>query len=277
MRKIVFVYTVALLFSSLVILEISEIAEANPIPYPATPSQERPTLTIKNLQNYSTYGVGAMALDFSVIPPESWNRLYDFFFHIGYVKNVTVYLDEKLCGSYPCNTTEFSIILNQTALGTHKTEVTVISYSYYLTPVAGMENIPSKYLVYDGQHPYEYWTTVSDTLYFTTSTSSSDLPTHIPATPTSPPTATPSSEPSNAPTNNPITDPTSNSHYTPSPTQTISPTPSPTPTQSMPTINTDLPVELNPSTVYIILATVIVIVALVSISLVYFRRRKGKP
>jgi hypothetical protein len=49
--------------------------------------------------------------------------------------------------------------------------------------------------------------------------------------------------------------------------------------QSMPTINTGptLPVELNPPIVYIILAVVIVIVAVASISLVYFRRRKGKP
>jgi hypothetical protein len=164
-------------------------------------------------------------------------------------------------------------------LGTHKIEVTVISYSYYLTPVAGMENIPSKYLVYDGQHPYEYWTTVSDILYFTASASSSDLPTHIPATPTPPPTTTPSSIPTNAPTNNPTTNPTSNSNNPPSPTQTNSPTPSPTPSQSMPTINTgpSLPVELNSSIIYIVLAVVIVVVAVVTISLVYFKRRKGKP
>jgi hypothetical protein len=56
-------------------------------------------------------------------------------------------------------------------------------------------------------------------------------------------------------------------------------TPSPTPSQSIPTINTGptLPVELTPSIVYIILAIVIAIVAVSSISLVYFRRRKGKP
>jgi hypothetical protein len=59
----------------------------------------------------------------------------------------------------------------------------------------------------------------------------------------------------------------------------LTPTPSPTPSQIMPTINTGatLPVELNSSTIYIILAFVIVIVAGASISLVYFKRRKGKP
>jgi hypothetical protein len=278
MKRRCILFTVILAVSMLIGIQAVEVINANPIPYPVTPSQEKPTISIKNLQNYTTYGIGSMALDFSVVPPESWSRLYDFFFHIGYVKNVTVYLDGKLCGSFPSNTTEFSLILNQTALGTHKIEITVVSYSYYLTPVDGMENIPSKYLVYDGQHPYEYWTTVSDILYFTTSASSSDLPTHIPATPASLPTATPSSIPTDFPTNNPTNNPTSNSQHTPSPTQTIPPTQSPTPSQSMPTINTGstLPVELNPPTVFIILAVVIVIVAVASISLVYFRRRKRK-
>ena len=71
-------------------------------------------------------------------------------------------------------------------------------------------------------------------------------------------------------------DPTTNPTSTPSPTQTIPPTPSPTPSQSMPTINTGptLPVELNPPIVYIILAIVIVIVAIASTSLVYFKKHK---
>jgi hypothetical protein len=61
--------------------------------------------------------------------------------------------------------------------------------------------------------------------------------------------------------------------------QIINQVSSPTPSQSIPTINTGatLPVELNPSIIYITLAVVIAMVAVVSISLVYFRRRKGKP
>ncbi len=64
----------------------------------------------------------------------------------------------------------------------------------------------------------------------------------------------------------------------PSPAVPNSLDPTPTPSQSMPTIKAGptLPVELNPPIVYIILAVVIVIVAFASISLVYFRRRKGK-
>jgi hypothetical protein len=58
----------------------------------------------------------------------------------------------------------------------------------------------------------------------------------------------------------------------------LTPTPSPTPSQSIPTINTGaiLSVESNLSIVYIILAIAIAIVAVASISLVYFKRRKGK-
>ena len=59
-------------------------------------------------------------------------------------------------------------------------------------------------------------------------------------------------------------------------TETINSTPSPTSSQSMPTINTGstLQVELNPSIVYI-LAIVIVIVAVASISLVYLKKCRG--
>ncbi len=53
----------------------------------------------------------------------------------------------------------------------------------------------------------------------------------------------------------------------------------PTPTQSVPTINTGstLQVELNPAIPYIILAVVIVIAAIVSVLLVFFKGRKPKP
>jgi hypothetical protein len=56
-------------------------------------------------------------------------------------------------------------------------------------------------------------------------------------------------------------------------------TSSPTPSQSMPSnnISPTLPVWLNSSIVYIVLAIGIAIVAVASIALVYFNRRKGKP
>ena len=56
----------------------------------------------------------------------------------------------------------------------------------------------------------------------------------------------------------------------PTPTQTTSPTPN----QNSPTINPGLPVELNPSKVYIILAIVIGIVVVACFSLIYLNKRR---
>jgi hypothetical protein len=53
--------------------------------------------------------------------------------------------------------------------------------------------------------------------------------------------------------------------------------PTPTANQSTPTSDTGLPFELNPPIIYIILALVIAIIAVASISLAYFKRRKWKP
>jgi hypothetical protein len=60
--------------------------------------------------------------------------------------------------------------------------------------------------------------------------------------------------------------------------QKMQPSPTPTASQSMPTINTDpkLPLESNSSIVIIIMASVIVIIAVASVTLVYFKKRRGK-
>ena len=68
-----------------------------------------------------------------------------------------------------------------------------------------------------------------------------------------------------SPINNPSTNSTDDSN------------PASSPGQNTPTINTGLPIELNPTIIYIILAIVIVIVAVVSVSLVYFKERMVKP
>jgi hypothetical protein len=263
-------FAAVLVFSVLIGIQAFETADANPIPYPVYPSQEKPTITIKNLQNYTTYGVGKFALDFSVVQPEAWSYTYDFFFHIGYVDNVTVTLDGKTVGAFPYNSTDYCFVVNQTAVGMHKIAVTVFSCAYYLKSIEGMENIQSLNLIHNGQHMYEYWTAVTATVYFTTSASASDLPTHIPVTPTASPVATPSPEPTNASANN--ARPTSNSNNVLSPTQTTAPN------QSMPTINTGakLSATSSPSIAYLALMIPIAILAVVSVFLVYFKRRKIK-
>lgn len=69
--------TVLLLLISVLAEMQFEVADANPIPYPSTPSTELPTLVIRSPKNYSDYYAdGTFKLDFIIIKPESWNTYY---------------------------------------------------------------------------------------------------------------------------------------------------------------------------------------------------------
>ncbi|MCW3996890.1 MAG: hypothetical protein NWE98_12175 [Candidatus Bathyarchaeota archaeon] len=186
-----------------------------------------------------------MAVDFSVVQPQSWAVTYDFFFHIGQVKNITATLDGTLCSSFPYNSTDYSLLINAPPLGIHKLEVAVFSRAFYTTPMEGVQNIRST-VMYDGNYLFEYPIVVSDVVYFTTSSSSSDLPTHIPATPTPPQ----SSSPTNAPINNPTPYQTSNF-----------PSPNPSSTPIAPEFQ---------------LAAALSLLFFASITLIYFKRRRGE-
>ncbi|MCW4030669.1 MAG: hypothetical protein NWE92_13620 [Candidatus Bathyarchaeota archaeon] len=130
---------------------------ANPVPWPKTPNlEEKPTLTIKTPQNYSSYGVGNVALDFSVVKPDSWLINYDWFFNLGQIASIDVSLDGK-----SCNSADYSQALKQLALGMHQLNITVLSYAYYMEPIPGIENIPGRFV------PYQYPIVVSDIVYFT--------------------------------------------------------------------------------------------------------------
>ncbi len=154
--------TVIPLILLLAILQVSEVVEANPFLYPASPSPEKPILTVKNPQNYSTYGVDGVPVDFSVVQPDSWGVPFDFFFYLGYVTNVEVSVDGN-ASSYPYNT-NYSLMLNHLPLGTHQVNITVNSYSIYTKPVSGSQNIP---INVGGEGLYKYPIVVSDTFYVT--------------------------------------------------------------------------------------------------------------
>jgi hypothetical protein len=63
-----------LVVSVLAEMQVAKVAEANPVPYPSTPSTELPTLVIRSKKNYSDYyAEGTFKLDFIIIQPESWN------------------------------------------------------------------------------------------------------------------------------------------------------------------------------------------------------------
>jgi hypothetical protein len=138
------------------------IVNANPIPYPATPSQEKPTLIIETPQNgASYYNINSLALNFSVNKPISWCIDYDFFYNLGQITGIDVGLDGNL-SSYPYNSTNYSIMLKHLTSGIHEVNVTVHAYSFYTTPIYGSKNIPV-----NGTSLYQYPIVVSNAVYFT--------------------------------------------------------------------------------------------------------------
>jgi hypothetical protein len=150
-------------------------SNANPIPYPATPSPEKPALTIETPQNGASYfNTNSVTLNFSVVGPDLWYIDYDFFYHLGQVTGIEVSLDGNL-SSYPYSSTvidtnglvtpplvNYSITLNHLTSGMHEVNVTVHAYSFYTTPIYGSQNIPVNHTSL-----YQYPIVVSDVVYFT--------------------------------------------------------------------------------------------------------------
>ncbi len=138
--------------SILIVVQTIEAAKANPVPWPSTPNQEKPTLTIKTPQNYTTYNDSTVSFNFTVTAPASWNKIQHMFewYYLGKIASVNQYLDGKLING---NLTDYSRIyisgssysvkLNQTSPGQHSLNVTVQSYTYYREPIYGNSSIPS--------------------------------------------------------------------------------------------------------------------------------------
>ena len=59
------------------------LASANPVPWPTTPNQEKPTLTVETPQNYTTYNADEVYLNLSVTQPNSWNAVYMVIPYVG--------------------------------------------------------------------------------------------------------------------------------------------------------------------------------------------------
>jgi hypothetical protein len=300
MKRRITVFAVIFAVSILIGIQAVEVANANPTwGKPATPIPPitDPPQIIINSPTPTEYN-NPVPLNITIIQPDSWLTNHSFVLPNSYVDNSdSVVVGQNTLRSVTCiidgqsiilwkgtyfgfgvtyylpRITQFSAIMN-VSKGQHKLQVNVLAQSEWVTegiiPFAEKTylisaNQSTTFRVEDGSDAPNIDSIRSSYVIWQSSSDSMPSPTSAPQ--------------SLNPSQNPTTSPTSNSNYAPSPTQTIPTTPSPTPSQSMPTINTGptLPLELNPPIVYIILAVVIVIVAVASVSLVHFKRRKGKP
>ena len=94
MKRRYAVFAVIFAVSILIGIQAVELAEANPVPWLSTPNLEKPTLTIETPQNYTTYDVGNIPVNFTVSTPSSWSALYfGMISYVGQLDSVHVYLD----------------------------------------------------------------------------------------------------------------------------------------------------------------------------------------
>ena len=184
-----FAVTSALLLV-VVVSPFFRLASANPVPWPTTPNQEKPTLTVETPQNYTTYNADEAYLNLSVTQPDAWNAVYMVIPYVGRLHSVECYLDGNQIYVPRSNCASFSVKLNQTGSGEHVLNVTVRGSTYYRGPAFNDSHIVSDIKSSSGP-VYEYPIVVSDIVYFTVQ----GEPSHSSApSPTLSPAASPSSE-----------------------------------------------------------------------------------
>jgi hypothetical protein len=242
-------FAVVFAVSILIGLQVVEVAEANPVPWLSTPNREKPILTLQAPTNQTTYKT-EVPIDFTVTAPESWAtytvRLTWNHYYVGEVQYIAVYLDSNLLIKY--------------------TTGSITSYFYgnkTIYPIRGFDGESTHYLFNLNQT-----TSGSHTLNVTVFSFTYADGDPIDDTAIAFQTGTINGEPIYAYKYPNVVSEVI--HFT---------VEQPTPTQSIPTINTGstLQVELNPAIPYIILAVVIVIAAIASVLLVFFKRHKPKP
>ena len=112
------------------------VVDANPIPYPDTPSTELPTLVVRSPKNYSDYYAdGTFKLDFLIIQPESWNLYYKGFAINGqYLLNV--YLDgtRLLVERFPRSSTvtDYTATFSNLTDTEHVVHIVVVAMASYM-------------------------------------------------------------------------------------------------------------------------------------------------
>jgi hypothetical protein len=98
MKRRIALFAVVFAVSIFIGIQAVEVAEANPVPWLSTPNREKPTLTLQFPTNQTTYKT-EVPIDFTVTAPESWatytTRLVGTNLYVGEVKYIAVYLDSK--------------------------------------------------------------------------------------------------------------------------------------------------------------------------------------
>jgi hypothetical protein len=126
-----------LLLLLLVMFQFSGLALANPVPYPTTPNQELPTLTVESPYNEEVFTSDSIRLNFTVVIPDSWNVYWMFGFPVIGDFGVDVYLDgiqkysEWKTGSPDTLIYNYSIVLDGLTDGKHTAKILITMRTFF--------------------------------------------------------------------------------------------------------------------------------------------------
>ncbi len=160
--------TITLILTLTVGMQVAGLAMANPVPWPSTPNQDKPTLTILSPKNNTEYEGSDVYLNFAVSTPDSWKIVHMIPISLGRVASVNAYLDGNSINYGYKSSREyfFRLDLNQSTIRRHVLNVTVLSFTYYRGPAYNNSHFISDITSSSGP-VYEYPQVVSDIVYFT--------------------------------------------------------------------------------------------------------------
>jgi hypothetical protein len=174
-------------------VQVVEVVDANPVPWPTTPILDNPTITIHSPSNNTVYTNGNTTISLTVTKPDSWKRegLIQLF-HYARLDSVGTYLDGKrILLAYNYTNTDpikdewvkdqsYFYVPSITAAGQHMLNVTVQSHSYYRGPAYNGSHLVSDIMSSDGL-VYQYPIVVSELVYFTVVGEPSPSPSPLPS------------------------------------------------------------------------------------------------
>jgi hypothetical protein len=119
------------------VFQFSNFANANPAPYPTTPNQELPTLSVESPYNEEVFTSDSIRLNFTVTTPDSWNVYWMTSLPIIGEFNVEVYLDgiekyhEYMVGSQDTLIYNYSIVLDGLTEGKHTAKILITVRTFF--------------------------------------------------------------------------------------------------------------------------------------------------
>jgi hypothetical protein len=131
--------TALVLFALLLVamFQFSSVALANPAPYPTTPNQELPTLSVESPYDEEVFTSDSVRLNFTVVTPDSWNVYWLTSLPVVGDFDVEVYLDgiqkyqEWMVGSSDTLIYNYSIVLDGLTEGKHTVKILITVRTFF--------------------------------------------------------------------------------------------------------------------------------------------------